>query len=79
MKAPQVVLAFLSLFFLPVQSFQSVLTSRRRIGAPQQPLLKSTRRDGVGSGVGPNTEPILLPPANYSKPGRVVNLVGWAG
>lgn len=75
MRAPQCVVALLSLSLLPaVQSFCSVPLPGR-IGASPRALLKSTPRGD--SNLGPNTEPIPLPPADYSKPGRVVNLVSW--
>lgn len=75
MKTAQCVLALLYLSVLPVQSFRSVPVPPR-IGTPRtRALLKSTSRD---SNMESNTEPILLPPADYSKPGRVVHLVGWA-
>lgn len=77
MKAPQCVVALLSLSLLPAQSFRSVPLPRR-IGAPSRAsLLKSTPR-ASNNDVEPNTDPILLPPADYSKPGRVVNLVSGA-
>lgn len=76
MKSPQRILVLLSLSLLPVQSFRS-FRAPGRIGARVP-----TSTHGLvprDSNAEPTDEPILLPPADYSKPGRVVYLVSLGG